>query len=517
MRDRRQARPKRHVSASRLILSITVIVVFAAGTGAGDTETGERMAAAAQRFLTFYSGVFALVALTMAVAAGLIATDRIFMSVGNRIVAQAVHRAIAFVSVAFLITHIAMEVVVGKSTAIDSVVPFLSRGRTFYVGIGTIASDLMILLVATGIARRRFAEKSSPFVWRVLHGSAYLAWPLSIVHGLAAGRPAKPYVSWSYGACLIAVGIALVVRSVATVRPRQATAQAWPDNAGTPAAASVAAQAYLLHTQRAAAAAGLAAGQPAGLAAMSAGQTMQWPRGGPSHWSAAPAAGMPALPAPVAHTPAQGMPVVPGAVAHTPAGGMPTAAGMEHYTPAQGMPAVPGAVAHTPAQGTPAAAAGMEHTPARGMSAGTGPRYHTPAGEMPPTPPLEYQSPPVGVWPVADAPAPPGMHSPGMQQYYSPDYSPAGGMAPAAGTQYQNPAAGPPVAPGVHYQTGVHYEDEANYQTGAHLQDGAYYQDQAGGRPGGPDRQPAQEYEAVPYQVQALYPAPDDQAGWPAR
>lgn len=271
MRGRRYSRPAQRVSAPRLICSIIIIVVFAAGGAAETTKTGAALANGTQRFLLFYSGVFALVALTMSVAAGIVAADRILMSAGKRIVAQAAHRAIAFVSVAFLVTHILTEIVAAKSRLIDSVVPFAASGHTFYVGLGTVGSDLMVLLVATGIARRRFAEKASPVTWRVLHGTAYLAWPLSIVHGLAAGRHPKPYVSWSYGACLFAVGLALVIRSVVTIRPRHETnpperaPQGWP---GT--AASAAAQAYLLHSQQAALAAevlrGLAAGEPAGTA-----------------------------------------------------------------------------------------------------------------------------------------------------------------------------------------------------------------------------------------------------------
>ena len=149
LRGRRYPLSKKPVSTFRLIISMIVIIVFAAGTAAGDTRTGERIASAAQRFLVFYSGVFALVALTAAVAAGLAATDRVIMSAGKRIVSQAMHRALAFVAVAFLVTHITMEIVVGKSAAIDAVLPFLARGRTFYVGLGTIASDLVIVLIAT--------------------------------------------------------------------------------------------------------------------------------------------------------------------------------------------------------------------------------------------------------------------------------------------------------------------------------------------------------------------------------
>ena len=191
-------------------------VAVAARTGEGRTIT-----AAVQRFLLFYAGVFALVALTAAVGAGLLATDRIVMSAGQRIVLQAVHRAISLLALAALATHIVLEIMAHKARTIDAFVPFLAHGRTFYIGLGTIASDLVVLIVATGIVRRRFAARA-PWSWRVLHAAAYLAWPLAIVHGLLAGRHAKPYVDWSYGACVAAVGLALLVRMAATARPRPA-------------------------------------------------------------------------------------------------------------------------------------------------------------------------------------------------------------------------------------------------------------------------------------------------------
>jgi hypothetical protein len=46
-------------------------------------------------------------------------------------------------------------------------------------------------------------------------------WPLSIVHGLLAGRKAHPYVDWSYGACVALVALALMIRFVATIRGQQ--------------------------------------------------------------------------------------------------------------------------------------------------------------------------------------------------------------------------------------------------------------------------------------------------------
>jgi len=47
------------------------------------------IALAVQHFLLFYAGVFALIALTASVGAGLAAADRVVMSPGGRIAAQA--------------------------------------------------------------------------------------------------------------------------------------------------------------------------------------------------------------------------------------------------------------------------------------------------------------------------------------------------------------------------------------------------------------------------------------------
>jgi hypothetical protein len=197
---------------------IVVLLAIVAGAAAsGVTPRGRDILLAVQHFMLFYSGVLALIALTAAVGVGIVATDRIVMAPASRVVAQAVHRAVSFGALAFLITHIVLEILAHRSHVIDAVVPFLAHGRRFYIGLGTIASDLVVLLIITGIARGRFASRW-PWTWRAIHATAYLAWPMAIVHGLLAGRSAQPYVDWSYGACVAAVALALVIRFVATIR-----------------------------------------------------------------------------------------------------------------------------------------------------------------------------------------------------------------------------------------------------------------------------------------------------------
>jgi DMSO/TMAO reductase YedYZ heme-binding membrane subunit len=226
----RVTRPRR----GRLIWTVVALVVFAGAVASGYTQRGQDILAAVQRFMLFYSGVLALVALTAAVGVGIVASDRIVMTPPGRVVAQAVHRAVSLAALAFLVTHIVLEILAHRSDVTDAFIPFLARGRTFYIGLGTIASDLLIVLIVTGIARGRFAGRW-PWTWRAIHATAYLIWPLSIVHGLLAGRTAKPYVDWSYGACLAAVALALSIRLMATLRGRKETAaHPVPYRASTP-------------------------------------------------------------------------------------------------------------------------------------------------------------------------------------------------------------------------------------------------------------------------------------------
>jgi hypothetical protein len=190
----------------------------------GSTRIGRVAGDKSEHFLLYYAGVLVLIALTATVVIGLVSTDRIVMSPGSRVTAQAVHRAASVGAMALLGIHIATEVAAGKSRAVDVVLPFLDHWRTFYLGLGTVASDLMVMVAVTGIFRARLAHSMSPLKWRVLHGSAYAGWLIAIVHGLSAGRASKSFfgfsgfVPWSYAACVAAVAVALVVRFVATDR-----------------------------------------------------------------------------------------------------------------------------------------------------------------------------------------------------------------------------------------------------------------------------------------------------------
>jgi DMSO/TMAO reductase YedYZ heme-binding membrane subunit len=193
------------------VITGIVVIIFALVL----TKQGRDIDAATQRFMLFYAGVFALIGLTASVGVGLVATDRIIMTPGHRVMAQAVHRAVSFGALAFLVIHIVTEILAQRSHAIDAFIPFLSPYRTFYIGLGTIASDLILLIVVTSIFRKRFTAHGKAWRWRAIHYSSYLAFVFGVLHGLLGGRTAKPYVDWSYGFAIALTALAVIVRFLA--------------------------------------------------------------------------------------------------------------------------------------------------------------------------------------------------------------------------------------------------------------------------------------------------------------
>jgi len=224
-RGREQARPisggptAEHATK---IYGIAIAAVVAIVAFLALTSTGHVIDAATQRFMLFYAGVFALIGLCASVSLGLIATDRMILQPGHRIFVQSAHRAASFGAVAFLIIHIVTEILAQRVHVLDAFVPFLSPFRTFYIGLGTIASDLVLLLVITGILRKRFTAHGAAWRWRAIHYTAYVAFVFGVWHGLLAGRPGKPYVDWSYGFVVALVALGLAVRILAnSLRPKE--------------------------------------------------------------------------------------------------------------------------------------------------------------------------------------------------------------------------------------------------------------------------------------------------------
>jgi hypothetical protein len=73
----------------------------------------------------------------------------------------------------------------------------------------------------TGLVRAWFVGRGRPWMWRSVHAISYLMWPIALVHGLSAGRPAATWVIVSYVLCVLAVLIGLAVRLSVSLNRRK--------------------------------------------------------------------------------------------------------------------------------------------------------------------------------------------------------------------------------------------------------------------------------------------------------
>lgn len=182
-------------------------------------------------YATRATGVLALLLLTAGVVLGLLTTVRFATPRWPRTIIFGLHRNISLLVLAFLAVHI-LTAIADSFAPIgwaDAVVPFVSAYRPLWLGLGTVAFDLLLAVAATSLWRTRLGLRS----WKIVHWTAYACWPLALTHALGTGTDTR--LSWMLGlngACAAAVLVTLWWRLAA----------GWPSHSAvrlTSAAASV--------------------------------------------------------------------------------------------------------------------------------------------------------------------------------------------------------------------------------------------------------------------------------------
>ena len=165
-------------------------------------------------YTTRGAGAVTLILLTGVVLLGVLSAVRLDSAGWPRFLTTGLHRNLALMTVAFLVLHIATAVVdpftnLGWAAA---VIPFSSYYRTFWLGLGVIASELLLAIVVTSLLRGFLGHAA----WRAIHWLTYAAWPVGVVHGLGTGTDtASTWMLVITAGCIVAVGVAVVLRLTA--------------------------------------------------------------------------------------------------------------------------------------------------------------------------------------------------------------------------------------------------------------------------------------------------------------
>jgi methionine sulfoxide reductase heme-binding subunit len=162
-------------------------------------------------YTTRGAGAVSLVLLSAVVVLGVMSSLRFEVPSWPRFLTTGLHRNLSLTAVVFLALHI-VTAVVDPFTHLGwlaAVVPFSSYYRTFWLGLGVIAFELLIAITVTSLVRGLIGLSA----WRAIHWLSYASWPIAVLHGFGTGTDTLS--TWMLaidGVCIAAVAGSVAAR-----------------------------------------------------------------------------------------------------------------------------------------------------------------------------------------------------------------------------------------------------------------------------------------------------------------
>ncbi|MBE7161224.1 MAG: ferric reductase-like transmembrane domain-containing protein [Williamsia herbipolensis] len=159
------------------------------------------------------TGLTALMLLTVSIALGVTARSGRPLPGLPRFAVSSLHRSVALGATLLIGLHVATMVIdpYAQVDLVDAVLPFRAGYEPLWVGLGTLALDLLLVVVVTGLMRHRLR----PNVFRIIHLGTYLLWPVAFAHALGSGTDTgHGWMIAICAVCAIVVVAAVVARLV---------------------------------------------------------------------------------------------------------------------------------------------------------------------------------------------------------------------------------------------------------------------------------------------------------------
>ena len=172
-------------------------------------------------YLTRGTGIVSLVLVTLSVLVGILASLRAGGKRTPRFVVGGLHRNLSLMTVAFIAVHVATTILDAYAPirVVDALVPFISSYRPIWLGLGALASDIILALIITSLVRVRIGLRT----WRGIHWFAYACFPIAVFHSLGTGSDAtQTWMLAIVAGCAGVVGLAALVR-LWQLRPERLT------------------------------------------------------------------------------------------------------------------------------------------------------------------------------------------------------------------------------------------------------------------------------------------------------
>lgn len=157
------------------------------------------------------TGIVALAFLTLSVALGIATRSSRPLLALPRFGIADVHRFVALVAVLLVALHMVLLFMdpYAKLRLIDFAVPFLGAYRPVWQGLGTVAAELLLVVVLTSLLRHRLGVR----IFRAIHWAAYALWPVAMAHALGNGTDVAHVWFLAFaGVCAVVVSACVIWR-----------------------------------------------------------------------------------------------------------------------------------------------------------------------------------------------------------------------------------------------------------------------------------------------------------------
>ena len=131
------------------------------------------------------TGVVALVMFTITLVLGIAGRSGRSVAGLGRFGVNEVHRTAALTGTTLIAVHVVSLFFdsYAQLRLVDVMFPFLGSYRPFWLGLGTLAIDLLAVITVVSLLR----ERVGPKVFRTVHWATYALWPVAMAHAIGNG------------------------------------------------------------------------------------------------------------------------------------------------------------------------------------------------------------------------------------------------------------------------------------------------------------------------------------------
>ena len=157
------------------------------------------------------TGVVALLLFTTTLVLGIVSRSGRPLPGLGRFGAAELHRTAALTGVGLVAVHLTSLFFdpYAQLHLVDLVVPFAGAYRPLWLGLGTLAVDLLAVVTVVSLLR----DTVGPRVFKAVHWATYALWPVALLHSLGTGTDAGSlWMDAVAGSAIAAVAAAVVWR-----------------------------------------------------------------------------------------------------------------------------------------------------------------------------------------------------------------------------------------------------------------------------------------------------------------